>query len=279
MVCFLRQSWHGGSWCDSASPFLAQNKLYRNASMLAVAGLVAHNLHTNSSNFTCKFGGRFHCTPSCANASLNSAFAFNIVSARILHFPANALTVSLPVKACIPSNALHTSGPMDATTFEISMKRVRVWMPHFETVKHVIFLCILSLNARQTMKILVSSALITSASIPSLDAWAAWSSTRPSASSCRIDVAGTSLHEPWVIFQHLSRFMTYRHFPTNLSVYFYFFHTFSRNRTVSSWVYCRIAAITSSTVSLIVYQICSAVVGLDHHPERVHSTFVIDMSL
>ena len=94
--------------------------------MLVVAGLVAHHLHTNSSNFTCKFGGRFHCTPSCAIASLNSAFAFNIVIVQILPFPANALTVSQPVKACIPSNALHTSGPTDAATFEISMKRVRV---------------------------------------------------------------------------------------------------------------------------------------------------------
>ena len=74
----------------------------------------------------CKFGGRFHCTPSCANHSLNSAFAFNIVTARILPFPANALLASQPVKACIPSNALHTSGPTDAATFEISIKRVRV---------------------------------------------------------------------------------------------------------------------------------------------------------
>ena len=103
MVCFLRQSWQGGSLCDSASPFLAQNKLYHNASML----LVAYNLNTNSSNFTCKFGGSFYGNPSCANASLNSAFAFNIVSAWILPFPANVLTVSQPIKACIPSNALH----------------------------------------------------------------------------------------------------------------------------------------------------------------------------
>ena len=94
--------------------------------MLVVDGLVAHHLHTNFSNFTCKFGGRFHCTTSGANASLNSAFAFNIVIVQILPFPANALTVSQPVKACIPSNALHTSGPTDAATFEISMKRVRV---------------------------------------------------------------------------------------------------------------------------------------------------------
>ena len=36
--------------------------------------------------------------------------------------------------------------------------------------------------------------------------------------------------------------------------------------TLSSWLYCRITASTSSTVSLIVSQICSAVVCLDHHP-------------
>ena len=148
MVCFLRQSWHGGSWCDSASHFLAQNKWYRNASMLVVAGLVAYSLQTNSSNLTCKFGGRFHCTPSCANPSLNSAFAFNIVTARILPFPANALMASQPVKACIPSNALHTSGPTDAATFEISMKWVQVWVPHFWNSEA----CMLSLNARQRMK-------------------------------------------------------------------------------------------------------------------------------
>ena len=65
-------------------------------------------------------------TPSCANASLNSAFAFHIVSAQILPFPANALTVSQPVKACSPSNAMHTSGPTDAATFDTSIKRVRV---------------------------------------------------------------------------------------------------------------------------------------------------------
>ena len=62
-----------------------------------LTGLVAHNLHTNSSNVICIFGGMFHCTPSCANASLNSAFAF--VSARVLPFPANALTVSQPVNS------------------------------------------------------------------------------------------------------------------------------------------------------------------------------------
>ena len=153
------------------------------------------------------------------------AFAFNIVSARILHFSANALTVSQPVKACIPSNALHTSGPTDAATFEISMKRVRVWVPHFWNSEA----CMLSLNVRQMMKTYVSSAQITTDSNPYLDAWAAWSSTRPCASSCWIDVAGTSWQHPWVIFQHLSICVTYRHFRSNLSVYCCFFHTFSRN--------------------------------------------------
>ena len=81
----------------------------------------------------------------------------------------------------------------------------------------------------------------------------------PLYSKCWIDVAGTFSQQPWVIFQLVSRFVTYRHFPTNLSLYLYFFHTFSRN--VSSWLYCRIAARTASTVSLTLFQICSAVVA------------------
>ena len=208
--------------------------------MLVVTGLVTHNLHTNSSNVTCKFGGRFHCTPSCTNASLNSAFAF--VSARVLPFLANALTVSQPVKACLPSNVLHISGPTDAVTFDISMKRVRVCVPDFCNSEA----CMLSLNVRQRMKtylyhlhrsqllrILLRMHELHEAVIVHVPLHAGLTWLEP-------------LYSPWLIFQHLSRFVTNRHFPTNLSVYFYFFHTFS------SWLYCRIAARTSSTLSLIV---------------------------
>ena len=105
--------------------------------MLLVAGLVAYNLHTNTSKLTCKFGVRFHCTPSCANASLNSAFAVNIVSARVLSFPANALTVSQPVKACSPGNALQTSGPMDAGTLIYQSNECEFECHTIETVEPV----------------------------------------------------------------------------------------------------------------------------------------------
>ena len=274
MACFLGQYWQWGSWCDSASPFLAQNTLYRNASMFLVAGLVAWYLHTHSSNFTCKFGGRFHCIPTCANASLNSAFAFHIVSARILPFPANALTVSQPVKACSPSNAMHTSGPTDAATFDKSIKRVRVVSA---TLLKQWSMYVVSECETEDEDICITSAQITTASNPSLDAWSAWISNRLSASSWWLDRTGTSSQQPIVIFQHVSRFVTYRHFPTNLSVYFCFVHTFSRNCSKLALLQdCRKNLFHCFT-NCVPDMFCSC--SPWSSPRRVRSTFLPDESL
>ena len=96
-------SWHGWyAFLDSLNVevtdvilhHLSLRRTKNNASMLVVARLVAYSFHTNSSNFTCKFGVRFHCTQSCANASLKATFASNMISVRILPFPTNAPKVS-----------------------------------------------------------------------------------------------------------------------------------------------------------------------------------------
>ena len=105
----------------------------------------------------------------------------------------NALTVSQPVKACMPIRHLQSSPPTAPTTLEILTYLVLVCAPHLTCmdarIKH--------LNARQSKNMSVSSDATTTALWPDLAAWAAWAACRISlvSASSRVELSSSTVLE------------------------------------------------------------------------------------
>ena len=85
-------------------------------------------------------GGSCHSSPNLERVSLTSASSLSIFRAFAFPLPANALTLSQPVKACTPIRPLHVSSPSTVVIFFMSISLVRVLEPHF--CKMVVFMAL-----------------------------------------------------------------------------------------------------------------------------------------
>ena len=78
-----------------------------------------------------RLGGSCHSSPNLDKVSLTSASSLNIFKAFAFPLPADALTLSQPVKACPPIRPLHASSPRTVVIFFMSISLVPVLEPHF----------------------------------------------------------------------------------------------------------------------------------------------------
>ena len=118
-------------WLDSSSLHLAQNIWYRSlfTSEVWVAG--TYMWQVISCSFSKGSGETFHERPSSLKASRGVFSDFINFMAPIFLRPANALTMSQPVYACIPTKVSQTLSPSEWTSLFMSRNLVRFCVPHF----------------------------------------------------------------------------------------------------------------------------------------------------
>ena len=225
-MCFRRESLQGDNWCDSTSPFFAQNSLYR-ASFTQVV-LLPTGMYMEQVNFSRRIkrsSDTFHDLPSSRKALLASELVFRIFRAPRFPFPANALTVSHPVKECNPISALHTLVLILRTTSVMSTSRVPVLEQHL--IKSLALMMLEKFRSKINTS--VSSELIATDRYPSWEACVAWSSRRVSASSWLLFSSATFSLPSSVIFQHSLLAVTNNVFPFSLLLHSSPLHSFEMN--------------------------------------------------
>ena len=182
---------------------------------------LAHSLQVNSWSMLKRFLGIDHSLPSWVNVSWYFCINFK---APIFTFPPKVLTVSQPVKECIPGSALHMSWPTAAATFCTSTNLSLFWMP--------LLMYIWQAKLWATDREMISTSLSLDVMTMELDFSAvrlACSNMHLSASPCIVNKVSTSLEVPFVSLKLLFSHVTYMTLSSSFDLNACFCQSWARN--------------------------------------------------